>query len=220
MPRSPHKELDSLTLSSELTLISIIQGVALYFLVENARSPLVELQFRIWPYIFTSLVMLILFFSRTMIHALTVIRWPVEFGHNFLYIAATLLEAVAFTQIGKPASWFFCNAGLSLMVWLLFLCDLKLVRGSSNATPAGLELEERVHREQMQNIRMLMPMTLAFNALAGLAILHWPDIFVGKGGDIYLVLSQLIAASIYLAHSLRFYRNIVPLLTQDRSENL
>src|SRR5258708_29842578 len=34
---------------------------------------------------------------------LTVIRWPLEFGHNFLYIACALVEAFSFAQLGNPA---------------------------------------------------------------------------------------------------------------------
>src|SRR5437773_2761295 len=46
----------------ELTLCSIIQGVALYFLVENARAVVSMGQVSAWPYVATGLIIILLFF--------------------------------------------------------------------------------------------------------------------------------------------------------------
>ena len=70
----------------ELTLASIIQGVALYFLTDNARGSLALHQSVVWLYLLTGLVIIFIFWSRSIIHTLTLVRWPLEFGHNFLYI--------------------------------------------------------------------------------------------------------------------------------------
>jgi len=218
MAPSNRKELDSLVLSIELTLISIIQGVALYFLTENSRGILVELKYQYWPYALTGLLTLLLFWSRSILHALTVIRWPLEFGHNFLYISATLVEAVAFTQVGNPQSWFVCNAGLSVMIWILFCWDLRLVRRPPDEGGGRGEAEEMVYREQMQNIRILMPMTFFFNVLCAYFIYHWPDFFIAQRGHLILICGQMVAALIYLLHSLGFYRKLTPYLTREREE--
>ena len=90
----------------ELTLCSIIQGVALYFLVENARAVLTEGRVSAWPYVATGLIIILLFWSRSLIHTLTLIRWPLEFVHNFFYVACTLVEALAFTHLSDPFTWF------------------------------------------------------------------------------------------------------------------
>src|SRR5438046_2137975 len=81
------RELDSTVVNIELTLVSIIQGVALYFLTENART---ALSLNNWPallYISAGLCVIFIFWSRSIIHTLTFIKWPLEFGHNFFYIA-------------------------------------------------------------------------------------------------------------------------------------
>ena len=77
----------------ELTLTSIIQGVALSFLIENTRSLLSIHQAAAWLYALTGLCIIFIFWSRSLLHTLTLIRWPIEFGHNFLYIASTLGSA-------------------------------------------------------------------------------------------------------------------------------
>ena len=48
-PGGSRKELDSMVVEIELTLCSIIQGVALYFLVDNARQVLTMTQASAWP---------------------------------------------------------------------------------------------------------------------------------------------------------------------------
>jgi len=98
-------QLDALVVTIELTLISIVQGVALSFLADQARAILVSGPFSSWPYVVTGLLIILLFWSRSLIHTLTVIRWPLEFGHNFLYIACTLVETVTFTQLNQPLRW-------------------------------------------------------------------------------------------------------------------
>ena len=77
------RDLDSNVVNIELTLASIIQGVALYFLTENART---ALSLNNWPallYLSAGLCIIFIFWSRSIIHTLTLIKWPLEFGHNF-----------------------------------------------------------------------------------------------------------------------------------------
>jgi hypothetical protein len=97
-------QLDGLVVNIELTLISIIQGVAFSFLAEQSREVIIGLQLVFWPYGVTGPLIILLFWSRSLIHTLTVIRWPLELGHNFLYIACTLIETVAFTQLTNRSS--------------------------------------------------------------------------------------------------------------------
>ena len=48
----------------ELTLISIIQGVAFSFLAEHSRDVIIGLQLVFWPYAVTGLMIILLFWSR------------------------------------------------------------------------------------------------------------------------------------------------------------
>ena len=86
-------ELDAMIADIELTLVSIIQGVALTVLIEASREPIAKLDWKMWPYVLSGLIIILVFWSRVVLHILTVIRWPLEFGHNFLYIACALVEA-------------------------------------------------------------------------------------------------------------------------------
>lgn len=213
-------ELDGLVVSIELTLISIIQGVALYFLIENSKQVLVQRQWVYFPYAVTGLLMILLFWSRSLIHTFTVIRWPLEFGHNFLYVVCTFLEAVSFTQIGNPLNWFAMNGVYAVAVWALFVWDLKMIhrRRKDSSGEAGNRLYEIVERDQLANIRFLMPATFAFSVGSFLSLQKWPEFFLEKNGHFLLALFQLGAALIYLIYGIKFFNKLSPLIGKTRKE--
>src|SRR5213596_2917221 len=85
------RDLDSNVVNIELTLVSIIQGVALYFLTENART---ALSLNNWPallYISAGLCVIFIFWSRlTTVYAAFV--WLL-FVYDVRLIRARLREA-------------------------------------------------------------------------------------------------------------------------------
>ena len=147
-------QLDGLVVNIELTLISIIQGVAFSFLADNSSRVLVNSQFIFWPYAITGLLIILLFWSRSLIHALTVIRWPLKFGHNFMYVACTLVETIAFTQLTNPLYWYALNSVFALLAGILFALDLRLIRDriADSAGQIGCRLYAIVEREQLLNM--------------------------------------------------------------------
>jgi flagellar biosynthesis protein FliQ len=49
-------DLDAMVVEIELTLVSIIQGVALTVLIENAHRAIAEPQLFFWPYVIAGLL--------------------------------------------------------------------------------------------------------------------------------------------------------------------
>lgn len=217
---STQTQLDNLVVNIELTLISIIQGVAFSFLADHSRDVLVGLQLAFWPYAVTGLLTILLFWSRSLIHTLTVIRWPLDLSHNFMYIACTLVETVTFTQLTNTLHWYALNTLFGLMVWALFALDLRMIRcrASDSAGPAGSALYATVEREQFLNIRYFMPAMTLFNLLAMIAVRLWTVFLVEEGGHVILGLVQLAAAFGYLLYVARFFARIVPLIGKTRHE--
>jgi hypothetical protein len=214
------KELDSMVVEIELTLCSIIQGVALYFLVENARAVLSEGQVSAWPYVATGLIIILLFWSRSLIHTLTLIRWPLEFVHNFFYVACTLVEALAFTHLSDPFTWFVLTAVYAVIVWSLFVYDMRMValRKRDSAGAVGTRLYGLVGTDQLLNIRFLIPLIFFFNVASALAIRLRPDFFIARGGHYMLIAAQGIGLIGYLIYVVRTYIRLQPLITQTREE--
>jgi hypothetical protein len=212
-------ELDSLVINTELTLISIIQGIALYFLAEASYPRLLWLDLEHWPYIATGLCIILIFWSRSILHAFTVIRWPLRLGHNFLYIACTLVEAVMFTQVGNPLAWHVAGAFYSLSIWLLFAIDMRLIHdwARDRTGNASETLVRALERDQLLNVRVLMPATAAFYGLASAAMLMRPPWF-GTGVVMALGLVQLAWTIGYLAYVVAFHARLGPLILTARKE--
>lgn len=218
--KETQNELDALVLNIELTLISIIQGVALYFLTENARQIFVQKQWMYSFYVATALLVILLFWSRSIIHALTVIRWPLKFGHNFLYVAATLVEAVSFNQLANPLNWFLLQALFSILLWLLFFIDLDIIRKrmEDSEGPAGNALYRLVRKEQVLNIAFLFPANILFNVACYWLIGRYPAFFIGREGHFLLSMLQATVAAGYLFYGIYFYQKLIPRIAKTRRE--
>ncbi len=175
-------DLDAMVVEIELTLVSIIQGVALTVLIENAYRAIAEPQLFFWPYVIAGLLVIFVFWSRAVLHIITVIRWPLEFGHNFLYIACALVEAVLFAQLGKPLSWFGFGAAFIGIGWTLFVYDLRLIHARMRDSPgqASNRLYAQVRRDQWLNIGLLLPVMFSLNLLAAIFIRTRPDVFLAR----------------------------------------
>jgi len=219
-PGGNRKELDSMVVEIELTLCSIIQGVALYFLVDNARLVLSGDQSVAWPYVATGLLIILLFWSRSLIHTLTLIRWPLEFVHNFLYIACALVQSLAFTRLADPFRWFVMTALFAVIVWALFVYDLRIVklRGKDSAGPVGSQLYAMVARDQRLNITIAIPAIFLFNVGSAIGIHARPEFFLQHNGHLMLIALQAIGLLCYLAYVIRAFIQFVPLIAVTREE--
>jgi hypothetical protein len=218
--RSTRRQLDGLVVNIELTLVSIIQGVALSVLAESARAPIGDLRFEQWPYAANGLLVILLFWSRSTTHTLTLIRWPLEFAHNFLYITCTLVEAIMFTDLTDPIRWYALTCAFSLVVWVLFLTDLRLIR-QRQAEAVGTAEEELygiVLRDQLMNIRWLVPGLAAFNFLGVICIYYWPETLIRGGVHVALALFQTVTLLGYLIYVVRFFGTIAPIVLKANLE--
>jgi len=211
------RDLDSNVVNIELTLASIIQGVALYFLTENART---ALSLNNWPallYLSAGLCVIFIFWSRSIIHTLTLIKWPLEFGHNFFYIACALGEAILFTRLDCPLAWFRLSTAYAAFVWLLFVYDVRLIRARLReaANEPDRSLYQRTMEDQSLNIRMLVPLLFFFNLGCALSISNWWNFFIDRAGHVWLIAAQLLSFIVYLFYVTRFYNGIAPLILRS-----
>ena len=218
--RESRNELDAMVVNIELTLVSIIQGVALTFLAENAREVLSAKQWSAVPYVLAGLLVILLFWSRSLIHTLTLIRWPLEFGHNFFYITCTLAEVLAFTRLSEPFWWFAMNALFSALVWGLFIYDLRMIRmrQSDSRSEEASRLYKIVMRDQKVNILFLVPGILLFNIACAFAIHSHPAFFLSREGHLILVGFQALGLVIYLGYVIRAFMKLTPLISAARHD--
>lgn len=221
MKSSPGRtELDGMIVEIELTLVSIIQGVALTVLIESSRDVITNLQLVYWPYILAGLLVIFIFWSRAVLHIITLIRWPLEFGHNFLYIGCALVEAVSFAQLLNPANWFAFGAAFIASGWVLFFYDLRLIhaRQRDSGGQAGNRLYNRVRRDQLLNLALLLPGVFVLNVVCVMCIRTWPEIFLRGNGHLWLITLQIIGFAGYLIYVVRFYINLAPSILDAHRE--
>jgi hypothetical protein len=220
-PSEGRRELDSVVINIELTLVSIIQGVALFFLTDNARALLSKEHASASLYVAAGLCVIFIFWSRSVIHTLTLIRWPLEFGHNFFYIACALGEAILFSRLDRPLGWFQISAAYAGVVWLLFIYDMRLIHARivESRDDSERALYARARSDQLLNIRLLVPLLIAFNLVAAVAIWWWPDLFIVRAGHIWLISTQLLSFIGYLFYTSHYFNAIAPLLLRSRETN-
>ena len=218
--RESRSELDAMIADIELTLVSIIQGVALTVLIETSREAIATFDWMMWPYVLSGLIIILVFWSRVVLHILTLIRWPLEFGHNFLYIGCALVEAFSFAQLGNPGRWFAFISAFLGVGWLLFAYDMRLIRTRVNdrTGEASSRLYALLTRDQKLNLAFLLPAFFLVNVACAVAIHLRPEFFIGRNGHVWLIAVQLIAFAGYLSYVLRFYARLAPLIAQARAE--
>jgi hypothetical protein len=212
------RELDSVVVNIELTLVSIIQGVALFFLTDNARALMSTRHWDALLYVAAGLCVIFIFWSRSVIHTLTLIRWPLEFGHNFFYIACALGEAILFSRLDRPLAWFQISAAYTGVVWLLFIYDMRLIhaRIAESGDDSKHALYARARSDQLLNIRVLVPLLFFLNLICTFAIWSWPSLFIARAWDIWLICAQLVSFIGYLIYTGRYFAAIAPLLLRSR----
>jgi hypothetical protein len=213
-------ELDALVINIELTLTSIIQGVALYFLSDNARSLLSTHDPARWLYVAAGLLIILIFWSRSILHTLTLIRWPLEFGHNFLYITCALGEALLFCCLTNPLAWFGLSTLYAIVVWFLFIYDLRMIspREADRPRVASRRICAVIVHDQHLNIRLLMPALFVFNLFCLLCTRWYPGFFLARQGHAYLIGAQIAGLAFYLCYVIRFFGRVAPLIRERQEE--
>ena len=121
---------------------------------------------------------------------------------------ATLIEAVALTQVAEPAHWFALNALYAATVWGLYAWDLRVVQRVARPATDDAEraLREDIVRDQRLNIRFMMPTTVAFQALSWWLVQRFPQAMLERGGHLVLIGLSLAFSLHYLHGGIRLLR--------------
>jgi hypothetical protein len=140
--------------------------------------------------------------------------------HNFFYIACALIEALAFTHLSDPFSWFVLTAVYAVIVWCLFVYDMRIVdlRGRDSAGPVGSGLYAMVGTDQKLNIKLLIPLIFLSNLASAIAIYLRPGFFLAHHGHYILIAVQGSGLLIYLGYVIRTYIKLAPLIAATREE--
>lgn len=220
LPPASRSELDGVIVNIELTLASIVQGLALSVLADNTSAVLSNRLDAAWPYVGVACLIILLFWSRALIHTLTLIRWPLEFVHNFFYFVCVLVEVLAFKNLNNPFMWFTLNAVFALLVWGLFVHDLRIIhqRSQDSVGESSFRLYRIVEADQWLNIRFVVPCLFFFAVASAFVIKAVPEFFILRHGHLLLITGQGLGLIVYLAYVVRAFTRITPLISAAREE--
>lgn len=166
----PMTALDQIALTVELTVVSIIEGVALGALATNAAPVFQDgLHLQYVPYIFAGLALLLVFWSQAILHAISFIRWPLRMDHMLLYFLAAFLQVLIYSNITNSVQWFFWGTLFSLVVLWIYFIDLRILREvvpMFSRVAGGADYIHEVLRRHVNEMKFLMPISIAFNIVA------------------------------------------------------
>ncbi len=210
-------QLDELVITIELTLVSLAQSLALATLAANALQPVLELDWQVWPYLASGLILILFFWTQAISHALTFINWPIDMYHSVVYFLAMFVEVLLFSVVTDPLRWFAINALFYLVGALFFWIDLALIRGRKvDFSRAGhSELFHELEHDQLLALRVLIPFGFLYSVVAALAIAAFPTTFITHQGHTWLGAIQAGIGLIILIRSLRDFRTHASLLTSE-----
>ncbi len=201
------RNLSALVITVEFTLISVMVGVILSVLVTAAAPILRDLQYEYWLYLVSGLVLVLFLWTEVVTHSLAFIGWPMEFGHNLLYILFAAALAIQMNFLADPVGWFALSTVSSGMATITVLYDRHVIaRRQVGAHGAAAEMFQLAMTRQRGLIRTA-PITL-FNALLTVAlVLVFNDFFMGRHFHLILIVAQIIAILILLARTIRTFES-------------
>ncbi len=215
--------LDQVALDIEYLLISVVQGVALAALAGAAVKPFEALDWQYLPYAITAFLVILIFWSGAIIHALSFIDWPLDLTHNFLYFLASFVEVMAFTHIQSPMMWFLFILFFQLVSAILYRYDLTLIKQheikfSSSEKKQALYLHT-VHQQEKE-LQTFVPLAILYSAVAIVCLWLYPGIFLEKGYHVIFILGQLLFSFIFLKNSIASFKTRSHLINQAESHSL
>src|SRR5690349_2438476 len=147
-------DLESTATGIELTLASVLQGIALAILIPNIAGLIVGGEIAKLPYIPASLLLIFVVWVAFITHSLSFISWPFDLPHNLLYFLVVTSETVLLTFLDQPAPWFLALAGFGLITGINHWYNLRLLRRYARrySTPAAQALYAHIAYEQRASL--------------------------------------------------------------------
>ena len=143
-------ELESLATGIELTLASVLQGIAMAILIPNIAALIVGGEVAKLPYIPASLLLVFIVWVTFVLHSLSFISWPFDLMHNLLYFLVVTAETVLLSFLEDPSPWFLALIGFGLVAGVNHWYNLRLLRRYERryASAAGRALYAHIESEQ------------------------------------------------------------------------
>lgn len=187
------RNLGSLVVAIEFTLISVMVGVILFPLMDFATPILRELRFEYFPYIISGLILILYMWTEVIAHSLTFVGWPMDLFHNLLYIVFAMVLAIQMHFLADPQGWFAVTAVSATIGAAVVYYDLRVIEARRRgAAVAAAALYDAAWQRQRTLVRTT-PFTI-LNAIVQAALVYFlPGLFLEARLHLVLVTIQIIA---------------------------
>ena len=197
----PNAELESLATSVELTLASVLQGIALAILVPKIVELITNGELAKLPYIPASLLLIFMVWVMFIGQAISFITWPFDPLHNLLYFLIVSSEAVLLFFLDKPGPWFLALVGLGLLLGFSCWYNQGLLRRNASRYVSADARTLYAHIMDEQRVGLQFMVGYCLVGLAGFAALQLrPDL--GMAQELGWVITGLGAMVLPLIHVL------------------
>lgn len=207
--RSHNARLDQFTLDIEFLLISVIQGLALSVLAASSIGPISNLDLQYWLYVVSAFLILFIFWSEAIIHALSFIDWPLDLTHTFLYFLASFLQVLSYSKVTDPLHWFSFMTVFFGVAIVLYRADYGLIKNRKKdfeVSEEGRALYAHIEKQHLFEMKVLVPLGFVFNLVAAWMIWKMPAIMIGQGYHIWLVGVQVLFLLVVLANAIGSFK--------------
>jgi hypothetical protein len=193
-------ELEGLATGIELTLASVLQGIAMAILIPNTAGLIVGGVPAKLPYIPASLLLIFIVWVAFVMHSLSFVSWPFNLTHNMMYFLVVTAETVLLTFLDQPAPWFLALVGFGLVMALNHWYNLRLLRraGRRYASAAGRALYEHMAYDQRTSLGFMAGYCAV--GLFCFAVLRFEPEF-GLSEELGWLVAGLVAALLPAAHT-------------------
>ena len=187
------RNLGSLVIAVEFTLISVMVGVILFPLMDGATVLLKDLRYEYWLYILSGVLLILYLWTEVITHSLSFIGWPMDMGHNLLYIVSALALGIQMHLLSDPLGWFVMTTVSAVLATAIIVYDLRVIQTrSAGATGAAAELFEAV-RQRQYGLMRTTPFTIGNSILQVALLVFFPGFFIEQHGHLILVIIQILA---------------------------
>jgi hypothetical protein len=157
-PRPIDADLEGLATGVELTLASVLQGIAMAILIPQVSELITSGEVAKLPYIPASLLLIFMVWIAFVLHSISCFSWPVDPLHNLLYFLVVGSETVLLTFLDQPPQWFLSLIGFGITMGLSYLYNQRLLIRQQHyyVTPAARELYEHIAYDHTMSIYFMV----------------------------------------------------------------
>jgi hypothetical protein len=214
------RNLGAITVAIEFTLISVMVGVILFPQMDFAAALLRDLKFEYWPYIVSGLILILFLWTLVISHALTFVGWPIDLGHNLLYIVLSMVFAIQMHFLADPTGWWALTIASALVGGVVTWYDHQLIERRIPGTQGATAKLYQTALDTQSAIFRRFPVFLGASVFSLAAILLFPTFFLEMKGHVILVTLQIIINGMALRGSLRGFSASTPAILDKEIETL